>query len=62
MLVLIKLDFELHFHGHYVNFFLGKEYYSCGYFVNVFIVMILNIVKIMFVFLILHKLLIKIMM
>ena len=32
VLVLIKLDFELCFHGQGVDLFLGQQYYGYGYF------------------------------
>ena len=37
--VLIKLDFELHFHGQSVDLFLGQQYYGSGYFFDGFIVL-----------------------
>ena len=37
-MVLIKLDFELCFHGQGVDLFLGQQYYSSGYFFDDFIV------------------------
>ena len=39
VLVLIKLDFELCFHGQGVDLFLGQQYYGSGYFFNGFIVL-----------------------
>ena len=35
MLVLIKLDFELSFHGQGVDLFLEEQYYDSGYFLMV---------------------------
>ena len=57
-LVLIKLDFELHFHGQGVDLFLGQQYYGFGYFFDGFIVFDFEHGEIMIVFLILHQLLI----
>ena len=39
VLVLLKLNFELRFHGQGVDLFLGQEYYGCGSFLNGFIVL-----------------------
>ena len=39
VLVLIKLDFELRFHGQGVDLFLGKQFYGSGYFYDGFIVL-----------------------
>ena len=39
VLVLIKLDFELHFHGQGVDLFLGQQFYGSGYFYDGFIVL-----------------------
>ena len=39
VLILIKLDFELQFHGQGVDFFLGQQFYGYGYFYDGFIVL-----------------------
>ena len=39
VLVLLKFDFQLRFHGQDVDLFLGQDYYGCGYFLNGFIVL-----------------------
>ena len=39
VLALIKLDFELQFHGQGVDLFLGQQFYACGYFYDGFIVL-----------------------
>ena len=39
MLVLIKLDFELLFHGQGIDLFLGQQYYGFGYFFDGLIVL-----------------------
>ena len=39
VLVLIKLDFELRFHGQGVDLFFGQQYYGYGYFFDYFIVL-----------------------
>ena len=58
VLVLIKLDFELRFHGQGVDLFLGQQYYGYGYFFDGFLALDVDMVKAMTFFLILHKLLI----
>ena len=39
VLVLIKLNFELRFHGQGVDLFLGQQYYGSGYFFDGFIIL-----------------------
>ena len=39
VLVLIKLDFELQFHGQGVDLFLGQKFHGFGYFYDGFIVL-----------------------
>ena len=57
VLVLIKLDFELRFHGQGVDLFLEQQYYGYGYFFDGFIVLDVEHGEALTVFLILHNLL-----